>query len=489
MLRTRHDRRLRAPVARDALAISGSIALVTGASCAHPTPARVDAPPGPSASAWTYEVVASAAGERLTVEATFPPGSDTRLGVGDDAAAPYLEAVSATHDGRPIPVARDGARLRIPGCAEGCRVRYVLRLGDAARASRDRDVAEPKAGGVQSPPSTWLLRPIDAPMGTPLRFHVTSAPGEGFAAGLSAVPGVADTYEARTDGTTDLPYAAFGRLRRVSLADGRVEAAFFEGSFRDERAVNAWIDGAARAVHAYYGGAPMARTLVLVEPTGGRRVGEATTMGGSGAAIEIAVGQDADAEALRRDWVLVHELIHTAMPNVERSHHWLEEGLATYVEPIVRARAGLVPLAEVWHDWVSDMPKGLPEAGDRGLDRTHTWGRTYWGGAVFCLQADVAIRQRTGNRRSLRDALQAIVASGGNVGVHWPVERVLDVGDTATGVPVLRETYERMATRPEAVDLAKLWRELGVRLQGDSVVFDDGAPLAAVRRAMVTTGS
>jgi predicted metalloprotease with PDZ domain len=176
------------------------------------------------------------------------------------------------------------------------------------------------------------------------------------------------------------------------------------------------------------------------------------------------------------------------MPNVERQHHWLEEGLATYVEPIVRARAGLVSLEEVWHDWITDMPKGLPEEGDLGLDRTHTWGRTYWGGAVFCLVADVAIRKRTGNRRSLGDALRAIVAQGGNVGVRWPLQRVLAVGDAATGVKVLRETYDRMATHAEGVDLATLWAELGVRIDRGTVRFDDTAPLAGIRRAMVTAG-
>ena len=62
------------------------------------------------------------------------------------------------------------------------------------------------------------------------------------------------------------------------------------------------------------------------------------------------------------------------------SHHWIEEGLATYVEPIARARAGGLTPQKVWGDMVDAMPQGLPKPGDRGLDFTHTWGRTYWGG-------------------------------------------------------------------------------------------------------------
>jgi hypothetical protein len=42
--------------------------------------------------------------------------------------------------------------------------------------------------------------------------------------------------------------------------------------------------------------------------------------------------------------------------------------------------------------------RGEPGPGDGGLDDTDSWGRTYWGGALFCLLADVRFRERTGNR-------------------------------------------------------------------------------------------
>jgi len=63
-----------------------------------------------------------------------------------------------------------------------------------------------------------------------------------------------------------------------------------------------------------------------------------------------------------------------------------------------RVRTGGLTAVEVWGDLVRGLPNGLPEAGDRGLDLTPTWSRTYWGGALYWLLADVAIRERTGNR-------------------------------------------------------------------------------------------
>jgi hypothetical protein len=133
---------------------------------------------------------------------------------------------------------------------------------------------------------------------------------------------------------------------------------------------------------------------------------------------------------------------------------------------------------------VRDMPKGLPGPGDRGLDRTHTWGRTYWGGAIFCLTADVEIRKATGNKAGLQQALRGIVDAGGTIEYGWPIDRILRVGDKATGTTVLADLYAKMGAEPYAPDLDALWRELGVSVKEGRVVFDDSAPLASIRRAI-----
>jgi predicted metalloprotease with PDZ domain len=190
------------------------------------------------------------------------------------------------------------------------------------------------------------------------------------------------------------------------------------------------------------------------------------------------------ATTIREDWVITHELLHANFPDVGPAHSWLSEGLATYLEPIIRARVGLIDEAKVWRDMVDGMPKGLPEAGDQGLENTRTWGRTYWGGALFCLLADVELREKTGNHRSLDDVLLAIGKTGDSDEDFWPIERVLEEAERATGTPVLRELFERLARKPGTVDLNQLFTRLGVRAQGDSVAFDEHAPLSALRKSI-----
>jgi predicted metalloprotease with PDZ domain len=119
------------------------------------------------------------------------------------------------------------------------------------------------------------------------------------------------------------------------------------------------------------------------------------------------------------------------------------------------------------------------------MDRTHTWGRTYWGGALFCLVADVQVRRETGNRKGLQDALRAIVAEGGTIDHEWNLERALEIGDRATGTHVLMNMYAAWKGSPSPVDLPKLWSELGIRSNAsEGIEFVTSAPLAAVREAI-----
>jgi len=264
----------------------------------------------------------------------------------------------------------------------------------------------------------------------------------------------------------------------LAIGGGAIELSFDASSAAPAAAIEGWARRAAVAVSSFYGRFPVARVRVLVARVPGRGI-HGTTYGGR--FVRMRLGAEASAADLATDWTLTHELFHLAFPDLDERHHWMEEGMATYFEPIARARVGDLEPAVVWRDLFAGLPKGLPEDGDRGLDRTPTWGRTYWGGALFWFLADVDIRERTGNRRSADDALRAILAAGGDGSEHWPMERVLEVGDRATGTTVLGELYRRMATAPVAVDVGALAARLGVAGSGR---FDDGAPLAAIRRSI-----
>lgn len=456
------------------------------ACCAGRSPGRsATSPAGFSESRWRYEVAADVGAQELRVSAWLDGDTEPELTVTAGAES-YVRDVEAFGPHGWFALEARKRSWFLPAAWHGeCAVRYRVLLGDAARAQGDTAVARFSSGAIEAPPSTWLLRPAVSRLGTPFRFHVTTAAGDSFVSGVFPSVGAPDTYEGFTDDHYQLAYAAFGKLRVHDAHDGKIRVAMLPGPTEGDAAIASWVDTSARAVEAFYGGFPVPHLLILVRPTAGSSVGFGTTMGHSGAAIAIDAGAHTSAAEFRDDWVLVHEMVHTALPDLEGPQHWLEEGLATYVEPIARHGVGLVTSEHVWAEWVRGMPNGLPAEGDRGLDRTPTWGRTYWGGALFCLLADVEIRRRTTNARSLGDALRAVLAAGGSIAKSWPVSRILELGDAATGAPVLQQLYEKMALTPVDVDLPDLWKRLGVVARGGAVSFDDSAPLATVRRGIL----
>ena len=288
-----------------------------------------------------------------------------------------------------------------------------------------------------------------------------------------------------------MPYEAFDKLPKtdINVAGGVIRVGFAPGEFALPREkILDWVKASARAVSTYYGRFPVKSLRLLLVPVDGVRVRGGTTWGYRGAAIRVLVGRDANDDALRRDWVLVHEMVHTALPDMAERYNWLSEGLAVYIEPVARVQAGDLSPQEIWLAMMRDMPKGLPQAGDEGLDNTDTWGRRYWGGAMFCLFGDIEIRKATGNRLGLQDAMRGVLAAGGSHEVDWPIERILATADKAVGVDVLTRLHNEWGRKPVTPDLDQLWQDLGLRNVGDSLEFDNAAPLAAIRQA-ITLGS
>jgi hypothetical protein len=282
--------------------------------------------------------------------------------------------------------------------------------------------------------------------------------------------------------------------RQIKVGDALVQVDIGRGPLDlPIDAVIAHIQAAISAVTTYYGRFPVAKARILVIPVEDRHgILQGTTWGdidGYQGFTRIRIGQHTTTQDLAEDWMMTHELVHMAFPSMPDDQHWMEEGQATYIEPIARVMTGELKAQQIWRDMFRDMTKGEPGPGDEGLDHTHTWGRTYWGGALFCLMADVSIRRETGNRKGLQDALRAVVAQDGTIDHAWDLPKALAAGDQATGTHVLTRMYAEWKDAPVTVDLPKLWEELGVRASSDGVEFVSTAPLAGVREAITRESS
>lgn len=282
------------------------------------------------------------------------------------------------------------------------------------------------------------------------------------------------------------PTTGCAQAVQLEIAGAQLHVALDGGQFQiGAQALIEWARRSATITALYYGAFPVPTLSLRIVAVDGAGVRGGRADASPSPEVRVTAGRDVSQAQLLQDWVLVHELTHLALPEVGGDHAWLSEGLATYVEGIARTQAGNLTAGELWQDYVRQMPRGLPANGDAGLDRTHTWARTYWGGALFCLVADVTMRERTDNRFGLQDALRAVARESGGMRSTWPLERVLRVGDAATGTVVLTELYASMRDKPTAPDLPALWRRLGIESVGEAVILLTGTREADIREAIM----
>jgi len=243
-----------------------------------------------------------------------------------------------------------------------------------------------------------------------------------------------------------------------------------------------WVRRSATAVSNYFGHFPVNTLYIGIESGGDEPIGGGVTHGAS--RIDVRLGSNARARDLRRDWILTHEMFHLAFPTLKDRYLWMMEGLSDYLEPVARARVGQLSARNVWREFVEGLPQGLPGPDDDALNDSSRRERIYWGGNLFWLLADVEIRHKTRNRRSVDDAIRAILREGGNGDAVWSIDGVIAAGDKATGTLVLKELYNELGLARGDIHLDNLWLDLGVKYDNRAVRFDDSAPWAAIRASI-----
>ena len=160
----------------------------------------------------------------------------------------------------------------------------------------------------------------------------------------------------------------YRQVLQIGGAVIQVDIRIGQGSLRNEDIV-AWVRRATEAVAVYYGRFPVQRARVIVSQNEDKDESiHGTTWGdvqGVQGLTRMRLGSAVTKADLEEDWTMTHELVHMALSSLPDESHWLEEGIATYVEPIARAQAGQVPVEQVWAGMVRGMPQGEPRPGDK----------------------------------------------------------------------------------------------------------------------------
>jgi len=433
--------------------------------------------------------VAVSAGPKLDVTYRCHSMGPPIAFVADDATVAAHVQDLRDGTGARIAVSSDGWVVQpVNGVAE---IHYRYDLADYARTVNINSSAVLKGQGALVSLSGWLLAPDGYDNFPVIDIRARTADGLSFATGLPIVDGAWRLAGAAVG------YAGYTAIGKFSLQELTVPApdslrpgepkkdvvlhlAILDGISDSGRAgITDWVRRTAEAEANYWHGFTAPHLLLGLVPTATRRgVGFGQTDASGGATVMVEVDTNVDERRLFDDWVLVHELIHTAMPFVRGRATWLMEGAATYVEPIIRARAGWKTEEDVWKEWMDNMPQGMG-AYAKGLSNAS--GReNYWSGALFMLMADLGIRRDTNGEKGLEDCLAGYEST-----------RSVSLGDYVaacdrmTGTKVMSGLVAKYYATGQQFDLPGFWRDLGVSETGGRIVLNDSAPMARWRKMIV----
>ena len=451
-------------------------------------------PLSPTALHYDVELVAT---PKLTLEVSARFANlraDTqRLEVADRTASRFI---SELRSNGAVDFAAHEEGWNIDRPVRDLQFRYLVDLERMADELRDLHVANRAGDAIYASWTSWLLRPSGAPAGTSVELQCSAS--DGLTCALGGAPeGQVTTYARALNHRV---YAMFGPLEigqveipghPVSIGTSRLTVAMPRAGFAlGMPEILGWVEETGAQVAEFAGGFPTEKALVMISPIPGHdQVVFGRVQPSPFPTVCVFAGPTMNQQALEDDWILLHEFLHLAFPPVRRDARWIDEGIATYFEPILRARAGERTEEEAWAELVAGCRRGVAALEERGLHGADSIDDVYWGGALFCLLADVETRRLTGGERGLEDGVRALIDAGQSVsGPTRTIDELIPVMARGTGVGALEELCERYVHGHAPVDLDALWKKLGVIRTGDGVRLDDDAPWADVRRAILRRG-
>lgn len=445
------------------------------------------------AAATRYELDYTAADERMRVRVCVDAPAPSRRFRLDAGAADHLDDLARDSGGALERRGRgfDAADWKADEC-----LAYTVSLGSIADRQA-RDVGARAGADLVVSPMQWLVATdADAPADLALRLP----DGYAFSAPWTRLPDRDGTRRYRIPATPDdwAGMVALGRFpeREVRVPGGVLRIAALGGMNADEADKMAqWMRAVARSAVAAYGRLPLEQiqVMLIASKTRGGAVGFGQSTRGQGQALTIFVDPKRPLAELVGDWTATHELAHVAHPYLGEAGAWLAEGLASYWQNVLRARAGLLTPDQAWRQIDAGFGRGLKAANadmslhdvTEGMHARGAYMRVYWAGAAYWLGVDVELRRASGGKLGVDVALSRFQQCCLARMRAWEPEAFVAKLDELVGSDVFTRRWREADARKGFPDLAPLYAALGIAKDGDALRYDDSAPDAAIREAIM----
>lgn len=255
-----------------------------------------------------------------------------------------------------------------------------------------------------------------------------------------------------------------------------------------------WLGEAAEAVADLAGQHPVpcARIRVYDGGRGRGAVPWAQTDRGQREGVRFYVDYRLSLNALRGDWTAMHEFSHLLIPFPGNDQPWFSEGLASYLQYLLMARAGILSPDEAIKRLDRGFRRGIDDDrhGDVALEtlsremwNRHAFRRVYWSGAAYFLAVDTELR-RTG-KGSLTQVLSQFVACCRQQNRHWTVDTLVRAFDRLSGTTLFADTRAALMPQTGFPDLSRPYEYLGLVRTEAGLSLTSGSPWRERRQQLV----
>jgi hypothetical protein len=360
------------------------------------------------------------------------------------------------------------------------------------RRGRRFNVDQP--GVTVSSPSRWLWAPS---LGQADRVLVTAEVPVGAKASFPWRGLGENRFEFTDSPRSGYGLAVIGDFVELDLsAAGITKRAAYVGPIEGKDKIHSWLTASGAMLRDVAGNVPNDQVQVVVFPVSRTSDGSPVPFGrvirDQGEAIQFFVDLRQPLSRYLDDWTAPHEFAHTLVPYVDAQ--WVSEGFAGYFQNVMLARSGVYTEERAWQRLVGSFAKAAatknPPSPNGTSDRPFWEVRMllYWSAAAIALIGDAELRSATNNQASLDTALGNLARCCLPSPQTWRPRDLFAALDAHGGGEVFTRVYDQYANERGMPDTTAVLADLGVRLDGNRVTLDDGAPLAHVRRAIMGSG-
>ena len=387
------------------------------------------------------------------------------------ATALYTVTIADNFSGASVRVCLDGASARelVPiGDDEGHTLRGAWIAGDTLETARGRiRLREPSRASCVDyetrfePPmlrasdpaaivvsqTQWLWRPDPFP--PDLRASIRFVLPMGAQVSLPW-PSSGAIYFPEKSAFFTGAFAVFGSFERqsFSVASTRVDVARVGPRPTDDH-VRRWLSGPRRSVGSLAIGSTSSSFLLQAERNRWR----------SGWCVEAAARRCfCFRRRMRRlisskqtGWRFTSFRISGSPICIPRDR-WLSEGIATYLQEVLRARCGLQTGRQAWTRLHEGFERGRRSgtgrdlaSESRSMNRTGAYHRVYWAGAAFALEADVRLREHSNGNMTLLCAINDAQRAWGTEARPVEASVLLRALQEASGMGFIEELGKKYA--------------------------------------------